>query len=150
MQTLHFSVRINAPKEKVWHTLFDDTSYREWTAVFMPGSYFVGNWEKGGKILFLGPSENSEKEGGMISKVAENRPYEFLSLSHVGIVNEGVEDTTSDEAKKWLGGIENYTLREANGITELLIDIDSDQENAEMFHKIWPQALQKVKELAEK
>jgi len=39
MQKLHFSIVINAPKEKVWHAMLDDKQYREWTGAFNPGSY---------------------------------------------------------------------------------------------------------------
>ena len=37
MPALHFTVNINAPKEKVWETLWDDATYRQWTAAFHPG-----------------------------------------------------------------------------------------------------------------
>lgn len=149
MERLHYSIRINAPKEKVWDTLIGETTYRQWTNAFHEGSHYVGNWEQGSKILFIGPGNEGEKEGGMVSMIAENRPYEFISIRHIGIVENGIEDTASDEAKKWAGGLENYTFREANGITELVIDMDSDAENAEMFNRAWPAALQKLKELAE-
>ena len=100
MQKLRFSILINAPKEKVWHAMLDDKPYREWTAAFNPGSYYKGDWSKGSKILFLGPNPETGEEGGMVSRIAENKRYEFISIEHVGIVYNGVEDTTSDEARK--------------------------------------------------
>ena len=39
METLNFSININAPKEKVRKVLWDDSSYREWTSAFSEGSY---------------------------------------------------------------------------------------------------------------
>ena len=54
MQKLHFSIVINAPKEKVWHTMLDDTTYREWTAAFNPGSHYKGIGIKGQRYSFLG------------------------------------------------------------------------------------------------
>lgn len=57
MPKLHFSILINTPREKVWEVMFDDKTYREWTSVFMPGSHFVGSWEKGSSIKFLAPKE---------------------------------------------------------------------------------------------
>jgi hypothetical protein len=150
MQKLHFSILINAPKEKVWHAMLDDKPYRQWTAAFSPGSYYKGDWSKGSKILFLGPNPETGDEGGMVSRIAENKPYEFVSIEHLGIVFNGVEDTTSDAARKWAPAFENYSFKETDGATEVLVDIDVDEEEAEMFKQMWPSALQKLKEIAEK
>ncbi|MBL8030255.1 MAG: SRPBCC domain-containing protein [Candidatus Doudnabacteria bacterium] len=151
MQKLHFIVEINASKEKVWDTMLADQTYREWTLVFNPsGSYFKGDWSQGSKMLFVGTDPKTGKEGGMVSRVAENKPYEFLSIEHVGIMNEGIEDTTSEEAKKWTPSFENYTFSEKDGVTTVTVDMDSAEVMAEEFSKMWPQGLQKLKELAEK
>jgi hypothetical protein len=101
MQKLHFSMLINAPKHKVWHAMLDDRPYREWTKAFNEGSYYKGSWDKGSKILFLGPDPDTGEEGGMVSRIAENKPYEFISIKHLGIVQNGVEDTSSEAARKW-------------------------------------------------
>jgi hypothetical protein len=150
MQKLHFSIQINAPKEKVWHAMLDEKSYREWTSAFNPGSYYKGDWSKGSKILFLGPNPETGGEGGMVSRIAEHKPYEFISIEHLGIVHNGIEDTTSDEARKWAPAYENYSFREKDGATEVLVDTDVDENEAEMFNKMWSEALQKLKEIAEK
>lgn len=150
MQKLHFSVLINAPKEQVWHAMLDDQPYREWTNAFNEGSYYKGSWEKGSKILFLGPDQNTGEEGGMVSRIAENKPYEFVSIEHLGIVQNGVEDTTSEAARKWAPAFENYTFNDKDGATEVLVDIDVADELVEMFKEMWPQGLRKLKELAEK
>ena len=150
MKKLHFSILINAPKERVWHTMLDDKSYREWTTAFNEGSYYKGSWEKGSKILFLGPDPESGEEGGMVSRIAENKPYEYISIEHLGIVHNGVEDTTSEEAKKWAPAFENYTFNEKDGKTEVLVDLDVDEKEAEMFSKMWPEALKKLKGIAER
>ena len=113
MQKLHFSITINAPKEKVWDTMLGDATYREWTNVFNPGSYFKGDWSEGSKILFLGPDPsdpNGQSEGGMSSRIKTSRKYEFVSIEHLGLVKNDVEDTTSDEVKKWTPPFENYTF----------------------------------------
>jgi uncharacterized protein YndB with AHSA1/START domain len=148
MQTLHFSIVINAPKEKVWKAMLDDATYREWTGVFMPGSHYVGTWDAGSEIQFLGPDEDG-KMGGMLSKVAENRPNEFLSLEHMGVITDGVADTTGEEALVWKGAHENYTLNDKDGGTELVVDTDTDEDNRSIFAEGWPRALQKLKEIAE-
>jgi hypothetical protein len=86
----------------------------------------------------------------MVSRIAENKPYEFISIEHLGIVHNGVEDTTSAEARKWAPAYENYTFKEKDGATEVLVDIDIDEKEAETFNNMWPAALQKLKEIAEK
>lgn len=150
MQKIHFSITIKAPREKVWNTMLADATYRQWTAAFNPGSYFKGSWDEGSRILFLGPNPDGTGEGGMISRIAENRLHEFISIEHLGMIKDGVEDTTSDMAKQWTPAFENYTLRESPGATELLIDIDVPDEYKIMFEDMWPRALQLLKELAEK
>jgi len=148
MQTLHFEININAPKAKVWNTMLNDTTYREWTSVFNPGgSYYKGNWKTGSKMLFLGPGENGI--GGMVSRIKENRLYEYLSIEHIGIIQDGVKDTTSEEAKKWAHAFENYTFIEKEQATEVRVDIDMLDEYAKMFQKMWPKALRKLKKLVE-
>ncbi len=61
-----------------------------------------------------------------------------------------MEDTTSDRVKQWAGSREDYTLKTVNGQTELAVDMDLNEEYAEMFKEIWPKALVKVKEIAER
>lgn len=152
MNTLHFTIDINAPKQHVWDVMLGDETYRQWTMPFSPGSYFEGSWDEGSTIRFLGPGENGQKPGGMISRIAENRPYEFISIEHLGAVVDGVDDTTSEEAKSWAGAHENYTFSETDGVTTLDIDLESDnipQEMKDAFAGMWPEALAKLKELAE-
>src|SRR5687768_15123433 len=110
MQKLHFTILIDAPREKVWHTMLDDATYRQWTEVFASGSHYMGSWEKGSKILFLAPEEDSTS--GMVSRIVENRPYEFISIEHLGEVHDGKEVTASEQVKTWSGAHENYTFRE--------------------------------------
>lgn len=149
MEKLNFSITINAEKEKVWNTMLDENSYRAWTEVFSPGGYYDGDWSEGSKILFLGPDE-SGKMGGMVSRIKENRPYEYISIEHMGIVEDGKEDTSSEAVSAWAGALENYTFKDLGGKTEVLVEMDSDSEHVEMFEKTWPEALRKLKELAEK
>lgn len=151
MNKLHFSITVNAPKTKVWNTMLDDKTYRVWTEAFTPGSHYVGDWSKGSKILFLGPDPKTGQMGGMVSRIKENRLHEYISIEHLGMVNDGKEDTTSEAVKAWAGAHENYTFKEKDGKTEVLVDMDSSGGDfEEMFKDMWPKALQKLKELAEK
>ncbi len=145
MEKLNFSISINAPKEKVWKTLWDDASYRKWTSAFSEGSYAVtDNWKEGSEVKFLDP-----KGSGLVSKVVSNRPNEYMSFEHLGELKEGVEDRSSEKVKQWAGAKENYTLKEENGVTTLDIDMDITDEFKDMFTKMWPGALENVKQLSE-
>lgn len=130
--------------------MLDDASYRQWTKAFNASSRFEGDWSEGSKILFIGDNPDGSGEGGMVSRIKENRPYEFMSIEHLGILKDGVEDTSSEEAKRWTPAFENYTFKEKDGGTEVLVDMDSAEEFASMFEDMWPKALQALKELAEK
>ncbi len=146
MEKINFSTNINAPREKVWTVLWDDTSYRDWTSAFAEGSYAeTDNWKEGSKVLFLSPGGD-----GMVSKVASNKPNKFMSFEHLGVVKNGVEDTESESVKSWAGAKENYTLTDDHGKTKLVVDMDSTDEFKDYFLKTWPIALEKVKELSEK
>ena len=145
MEKLNFSTSINAPKEKVWEILWDDAGYRIWTTAFAEDSNAkTDNWKEGSKVLFI-----DSKGSGIVSMVAANKPNEFMSFRHLGEVKQGVEDTTSDAVKIWAGSTENYTLTEGDGKTTLAIEMDIAPEFKEMFEKMWPIALENVKQLAE-
>lgn len=144
MEKLVFSISITATPEKVWNILWADATYRKWTSAFMEGSYAVTDWKEGSKVLFL-----DGRGMGMVSRIAVNRPNEYMSIEHLGEVKDGVEDTTSDRVKAWAGAHENYTLKKINDQTELTIDMDITKEFKEMFAQIWPKALANVKTLSE-
>lgn len=132
--------------------MLEDATYRQWTKPFGVGSHYAGSWDQGSEMRFLGSDEEGkELEGGMYSRIKENRLHEFLSIEHLGIIQSGgTIDTTSDEVKKWVPAFENYTFVDKDGATEVLVDVDVADEHAHMFDEMWPQALKALKELAEK
>jgi hypothetical protein len=148
MKKLHYSIKIDAPREKVWHAMLDDETYRDWTSAFSPGSYYKGTWQQGSKILFLAPQQG-KGDSGMVTMVAENRPYEFISLHHIGIIEDGVEKTDPSITQEWGDALENYTLRSYEEGTEVLIDVDTPEEYVAMMDEMWPRALNRLKEIAE-
>jgi uncharacterized protein YndB with AHSA1/START domain len=147
---MHFEIQINASPEKVWDAVVDHEKYREWTSVFHEGSYFEGGWETGDKIQFIALNEKGEKEG-MFSEIAESKKPRFISIRHLGTILGGKEDTEGEAAKKWVPVYENYTLTPVGEGTKFEVDVDSfDASLDEMFSGIWPKALKKLKEIAEK
>lgn len=151
MQEIHFSIHIQAPKEKVWNTMLEDATYREWTKVFCPGSYYEGSWNEGSEIRFFGEDENGNSGAdGMYSRIKENRLYEFVSIEHLGMIKGGAVDTASDEVKKWLPSFENYSFKEVEGGTEVSVDMTTTEEYKTMFEESWPKALEALKVICER
>jgi uncharacterized protein YndB with AHSA1/START domain len=146
MQTRRFSIVIDAPRERVWDVMLGDATYREWTTAFTEGSHYVGRWEPGEEIRFLDGTGN-----GMVSRIAEARRPEFVSIEHLGLIKAGREDRESDEVKPWAGVHENYTFVEAGaGATAVHVDMDLDDAHADMFDDMWPKALERLKVVAER
>jgi uncharacterized protein YndB with AHSA1/START domain len=148
MRKYEGSVTIHAPAKTIWETVIGEETYPLWTAEFAPGSRVDGEWREGERLRFLAPAEDGSLEG-MVSRVAELRPYEFISIEHLGWVKGGVEDTTSDEISDWAGAREEYTLTERDGAVEFAVEMDSTEESIDYFEETWPKALNRLKELAE-
>ena len=145
MKKPQYSITIHSQDEKVWKTMLDSETYKLWTKAFCEGSYYEGSWGKGEKIRFLTPEGE-----GMFSTIAENRPSDFISIKHLGIINNGVEDTQSPESKSWAPSFENYTLEDRDGETELKIDLDVPPEFEDFMNSAWPNALTGLKEICER
>jgi len=151
MQKLQFKVSIKAPAAKVYDMMLgisNKATYEQWTFLFNPTSTYVGNWEKGSKILFIGVDENGEK-GGMVSRIAENNLNSFVSTQHYGLVKGDVEVTEGEEVEKWANGFENYTYEESDGNTILTVDLDATDEFVDYMNEHYPLALNKLKEICE-
>ena len=152
MKKLQFKKDINAPAEKVYNTMLgldNIETYEQWTAEFNPTSTYEGSWKKGSKIYFVGTDENGKK-GGMVSEIADNIPFQFVSIRHYGILDGENEITEGPEVEKWAGGLENYSFHEHNGVTTVTVESDAAEEYLDYFNTTWVKALNKLKELAEK
>lgn len=147
MEKLTFNTSINATAAKVWQVLWQDRTYRQWTAAFHAGSYAVSDWKEGSKIQFLGP-----EGGGMHSVIEKLVPNEYMAFKHLGEVKNFEEQPNDEASKAWAGAMETYTLKEENGVTNLdvSVDIAEDFNMVEYFKAAFPKALAVVKEVAEK
>lgn len=152
MKKLQYKININAPASQVYDVMLgisNKSSYEAWTTLFNPTSTYEGSWEKGTKILFIGVDEKGEK-GGMVSRIAENIPNQFISIQHYGLYKAGEEITVGDEVAKWANGFENYTFEENNGITTVTVDLDTSEDFVGYMDDAFPKALNKLKEICEK
>lgn len=144
MSTLHFDIHIAAPRERVWRTMLYTPTYERWTAVFCEGSRYEGSWDAGTTIRFCAPNGD-----GMLAEIAEHRPAEFVSIHHLGMINNGVEDTTSEAARALTPCFENYTFTDDAGGTHLRVDVDVFGTYEDWMNQTWPQALQALKNICE-
>lgn len=147
-ETLHFQIHIQAPAEKVYSIMLDEKTYREWTAEFSPTSFYRGSWEKGSKIHFIGVNE-AGKEEGMVSRIKENIPAQFVSIEHLGMLNGNEEITSGPQVDGWAGALENYRFQPEGTGTLLMIDMDANEQFKSYFEETWPRALTKLKEVCE-
>jgi uncharacterized protein YndB with AHSA1/START domain len=144
MKTQHFESFIQAPRQQVWSTMLQPATYEQWTSVFCEGSRFEGSWDQGSKIRFLDP-----KGAGMVAEIAEHRPADFVSIRHLGFIDNGVEDTTSEAIKAWAPCYEKYTFTSEAGGTRVQVDIDVVPEYEAFMSDTWPRALAQLKGLCE-
>lgn len=145
MKNLSFTIHINATKERVWNSLWQDEHYRDWTSVFSEGSHFVADeWSEGSKVLFL-----NNTGAGMVSRIARLVPYELISFRHLGEYKNGQEDYSKAKEQNWEDGLETYILKENGNSTELTAELGMPEEFAAYFEQVFPSALQKVKAIAE-
>jgi len=145
MKTLTFETTINAPRQQVWDTMLGPETYKTWTAAFCEGSYFEGAWDEGAKIRFLGPTGD-----GMSAVIAENRRHEFVSIRHIGMIEKGVEDTTSEKVRAWTPAYENYRFADAAEGCRLTVTLDTAPEWEQYMQDTFPKALALLKSICER
>lgn len=151
MKRLQFQKNINASVDEVYDLMLgisDKSTYGKWTSVFNPTSSYEGTWDKGSKILFIGVDEKGKK-GGMVSRIVENIPNQYVSVHHYGVVKAGEELTEGPEVEKWANGYENYTFEENNGTTTVTVEVDASGEFSGYMNQTFPKALDRLKELCE-
>lgn len=145
MKKLEFKIEIAASKQKVWDTMINPETYREWVNASWPGSYYEGNWKQGENLRFLSPGQ-----GGTLAKLIEHKPAKYVLARHIAVINnDGTEDRDSDIAKGWIGTTESYTFTETNGKTEIRVEINTPPDWEKMFTDGWPNAMEKLKEITE-
>ena len=90
------------------------------------------------------------KKEGMVSEIAESIYPNYISIKHLGYIVNDIDDTTSEEIRKWAPAFENYTLEELEQKKTLFkLDMDATEEYYDMFLEMWPKALTKLKEVSE-
>ncbi len=143
-KSIHKSIEIHAPKERIWDVLLKDRTYRIWSAEFAPGSHAEGDWGEGSFMYFKDSRGNA-----MFTRVVKHVPGQILEMEYQGPLGEGEPSPDSPETQHWKGYHETYELAEKNGSAQLIIDQDVPDEYYEFIQKAWAGALEKVKILCE-
>src|SRR5204862_2498632 len=120
MKEMQFSVVINATKERVWDTLWQDETLREWAGIIDPGTHMVGDLKEGNEIQFI-----SGNGYGVTSLVEKLTPGEFALLRHSA---DTKENGKQERENQWTGGKESYSLAEKDGSTTLTAAFDVQPE----------------------
>ena len=143
MKEFQFSIAINAPKERVWVTLWDDDTLRDWAGIIDEGTYMRGDMKEGNEIEFI----SSVNGYGVTSLIEKLNPNTFVLLRHSA---DTIESGQQLREKEWTGGTESYSLTEKMGITTLILTTDLPEEQEETFKILLPKALARIKILAER
>lgn len=143
MKKIQFSIEINASKERVWATLWEDITFRDWASIIDEGSYMKGVMKEGNEVQFI----SSVNGYGVTSLIEKLNPNEFVLFRHSADTKESGQ---LEREKEWTGGTESYSLTEKNGVTTLIVKIDVPKEQEETFNIRFPRALERIKTLEEK
>ncbi len=142
MKDVAFSINVYASRETVWDTLWQDETFRQWADIIDPGTHLIGDLKEGNEVQFI-----SGNGYGVTSLVHELVPGSFLLLKHRSDTQENGSQEREDE---WTGGEEKYELTEDGGVTSLMVTFGVPANPEDYFNETYPEALEKVKALAEK
>ncbi len=141
---MQHSIEINASKEKVWQVLWDDQTLRDWANIIDEGTYMEGKLQEGNEVNFM-----SASGFGVTSRVEKLIPHKHVSFRQIADIKVGKDGSIEKRDKQWAGGTEKYELEESNGKVTLSVTQDVPDELVEIFNNRIPQALERVKVLAE-
>jgi uncharacterized protein YndB with AHSA1/START domain len=143
MKEMQFSIEVNATRQRVWDTLWQDETFREWASIIDPETYMVGDLKEGNEIQFISAASGY----GVTSLVVKLVAGEFLLLRHHA---DTQEEGKREREEQWTGSEESYSLAEKDGTTTLTVAFDVPPELEEEFKVNYPKALERVKLLAER
>jgi len=140
MVTLKYKIYIDAPREKVWESLWKDENYRIWSEPFTPGSHAISDWNESDPIRFI-----DSKNNGMYGVIETKIDNEVMVFKQLGDVLDGVE-----MERDWAGAREQYFLLNRDGKTKVKLSVDVLTEYIDYMNEAVPKALEKLKLIAEK
>jgi hypothetical protein len=143
MNEMRFSIKIDATKKRVWDTLWQDETFREWASIIDPETYMIGSLKQGGEVQFISAANGY----GVTSLVEKLVIGELLILRHRA---DTQKDGNQKRENEWSGGAESYSLAEKDSSTILSVTFDVPPNQEKYFKVNYPIALERVKVLAER
>jgi hypothetical protein len=144
MMTLSYDIVIQANAQTVWNILWDTHTYSKWTQPFSETSQMQSDWKIRGETLFQDASGN-----GMVATIVELEQFKKVVFKHLGVLKNGVLDSTSEDVQSWSGSLEKYFLNEQGETTTLSAEIETSEEYKDMMDRAFQQGFAIVKSLAE-
>jgi hypothetical protein len=143
MKEINVSIDIKATQEKVWKTLWDDATFRDWAGIIDEGTYIKGVLKEGNNVEFI----SSVNGYGVTSFVEKFIPYTLALFRHKA---DTQETGAKGRDKEWTGTSERYELSEKSGVITLTLKTQIPPEQIETFEDRLPKALARIKVLAER
>ncbi|MBN8642082.1 MAG: SRPBCC domain-containing protein [Flavobacteriales bacterium] len=144
MKRLEFTIEINTSIEKIWETLWNDTTYRDWVSVFCEGTYVKTNWNEGDSVHFLTPDGK-----GMNSIIEKKLEHQYIAFKHISELENFEPQPVDETTSEWTGAMEIYELIPSTSSVTLKVLMDTLEKYIEYFETTFPKALERVKTLSE-
>ena len=88
MQKQQFSTKIEAPRERVWNTLWGDKTFRDWASIVDEGTYMVGELKEGSEVQFIS-SVSGYGVTSLIEKLARSEFVSFRQMADTKAAESG-------------------------------------------------------------
>lgn len=145
MRTLSYHIIINAPKNKIWETLWNPETYAEWRQFLMPNSKLETDWKAGGITRFWDSPGNGKR-----STITHIEVPDVVTFNHLGLISKGIEDTQTCKIKEWSGAPERYLLIPlSDGSIRLQAEVRDFANEQEKLDEGFKKGFEIVKRLAE-
>lgn len=137
MKRLHVERTFNVGPELLWELVVDPVHYSFWADLTREGAGFRGDWTKGSNIRFVVEHEDGT-ESGMLSEVVASQWPEFISIRHIGVIMNGIEDFDSPMAQTWTPAAENYCfIPQEDGTCLFVNEQDLPEDHYDAFKADW-------------
>ena len=73
----------------------------------------------------------------------------MLRIRHLGIIQNGVADTSSEAVRAWAPAYETYCFARTADGCEVQVEMDCEANWVDFMRRTWPDALARLKALAE-
>lgn len=138
------SVSIQAPAERIWRVITDAQYNSIWLAAFGKRNIAHTDWQEASKAIFVDDSQT-----GLITRIREARPFEKIRMQNVGIITNGKEDYTSNDAVESREFFEQYLLTPEDGSVRMRVEVTVEDDFYDEVSDCWANALEIIKKLAE-